>query len=74
MQMQIGDNMSNMLLFDKPAIADKLRSAGFCVVRQRINDNDCFAVEDCKEVRELLADMKRQFGKYQFVTSDKLYF
>lgn len=72
--MRIGDNMKKLLIFQEPAIAQKLRAAGFSVFRQKYGCKECFAVEDSEALQDSLRTMTETFGEVRFASSNTLCF
>ena len=45
---------NRLLIIENPEVANILRFNNIPVFKQFINGNECFAVNDCDEVREIL--------------------
>lgn len=66
--------MKTLLIFREPAIAQKLRDAGFSVLKQQYGGKECFAVEESDMLHESLRTMKDTFGEVKFASSNTLCF
>lgn len=65
--------MKNLMLFQDQQLADKLRDAGFCVIKQTIGGSAYYATERSEELDALMCG---KFAKHKgkILYSDKLFF
>ena len=66
--------MANYLIFKNPAIADKLREAGFAIFKQQYNGKECFATGMNTDLMDVMSELKMQFETEQFAVAHRLNF
>ena len=66
--------MNRLMIFKTPDLAQKMREAGFAVLKQQYNGKDCFAVEETAELMEFLTRHKQLFAEEKFAFAHTLNF
>lgn len=66
--------MANYLVFENPAIAEKLREAGFIIFKQQYNGKECFATGMNADLMDIMSELKMQFETEQFAVAHTIHF
>ena len=66
--------MNKLIIFDDPALAQRLRGAGFAVFKQQYNGKECFATEKTAELLQFDPNMAQKFETSRLFFARTLHF